>query len=144
MSLSGLLRLRLGPDQHLSQVHFQHRRNPKQRVQGRVSKTTIQQADGRLVQAGPLGELRTRNAQVLAPLLQNLSNFGNSIINQASDAGVGFRFIVASGNESDLTAADIIQAFVDDPETGRENLRGFAAFRTIDETALIDELMSSF
>ncbi len=43
--------------------------------------------------------------------------FGNSIINQASDAGVGFRFIVASGNESDLTAADMIQAFVDDPKT---------------------------
>ena len=43
--------------------------------------------------------------------------FGNSIINQASDVGVGFRFIVASGNESDLTAADVIQAFVDDPKT---------------------------
>ena len=32
-------------------------------------------------------------------------------------AGIGFRYVVASGNETDLTASELIDAFVDDPET---------------------------
>ena len=43
--------------------------------------------------------------------------FGNSLVVQAGVAGVGFRYVVASGNESDIQAPELINAFVDDPET---------------------------
>jgi len=43
--------------------------------------------------------------------------FGNSLVIQTAVAGVGFRYVVASGNESDIQAPELINAFVDDPET---------------------------
>ncbi len=43
--------------------------------------------------------------------------FGNSLVVQTAAAGVGFRYVVASGNESDIKAPELIHAFVDDPET---------------------------
>ena len=43
--------------------------------------------------------------------------FGNSLVIQTAAAGVGFRYVVASGNESDIKAPELINAFVDDPET---------------------------
>ncbi|MEQ1774188.1 MAG: acetate--CoA ligase family protein [Burkholderiales bacterium] len=43
--------------------------------------------------------------------------FGNSLVVQVAAAGVGFRYVVASGNESDIKAPELINAFVDDPET---------------------------
>ncbi|HTD89035.1 MAG TPA: acetate--CoA ligase family protein [Burkholderiales bacterium] len=43
--------------------------------------------------------------------------FGNSLVVQTGVAGVGFRYVVASGNESDIKAPELINAFVDDPET---------------------------
>lgn len=43
--------------------------------------------------------------------------FGNSLVVQTAMAGVGFRYVVASGNESDINAPELINAFVDDPET---------------------------
>jgi acyl-CoA synthetase (NDP forming) len=43
--------------------------------------------------------------------------FGNSLVMQTAAAGVGFRYVVASGNESDINAPELINAFVDDPET---------------------------
>ena len=43
--------------------------------------------------------------------------FGNSLVVQTAMAGVGFRYVVASGNESDISAPELINAFVDDPET---------------------------
>lgn len=43
--------------------------------------------------------------------------FGNSVVNQASYAGIGFRYLVASGNESDIKAPELIDAFVADPHT---------------------------
>ncbi len=43
--------------------------------------------------------------------------FGNSLVIQTAVAGVGFRYVVASGNESDIKAPELINAFVDDPET---------------------------
>lgn len=43
--------------------------------------------------------------------------YGSSIIMQAAQAGVGFRYVVASGGEADITATELIRAFVDDPET---------------------------
>ncbi len=43
--------------------------------------------------------------------------FGNSVVIQTGAARVGFRYVVASGNESDIQAPELINAFVDDPET---------------------------
>lgn len=43
--------------------------------------------------------------------------YGNSLLVQAAAAGVGFRYIVATGSESNITAPEVIQAFVDDPGT---------------------------
>jgi acyl-CoA synthetase (NDP forming) len=43
--------------------------------------------------------------------------FGNSLVVQTATAGVGFRYVVASGNESDIQAPELINAFVDDPDT---------------------------
>ncbi len=43
--------------------------------------------------------------------------FGNSLVIRCSLSGVGFRYVVASGNESDIGTPDLIDAYVDDPET---------------------------
>lgn len=43
--------------------------------------------------------------------------FGNSLVIQAARAGIGFRYLVASGNETDIKAPEMIKAFVDDPDT---------------------------
>lgn len=43
--------------------------------------------------------------------------FGNSVVIQTGLQRVGFRYVVASGNESDIQAPELINAFVDDPET---------------------------
>lgn len=43
--------------------------------------------------------------------------FGNSLVIHCAAAGVGFRYVVASGNEADITTPELIEAFVDDPET---------------------------
>lgn len=43
--------------------------------------------------------------------------FGNSLVIRCATAGIGFRLVVASGSESDLTAPELIEAMVDDPET---------------------------
>ena len=43
--------------------------------------------------------------------------FGMSVVIQSAMAGIGFRNIVATGSESDITMPEIISAFADDPET---------------------------
>lgn len=43
--------------------------------------------------------------------------FGNSLVIRCALAGVGFRQVVASGNEADISAAELIDAYVDDPGT---------------------------
>jgi len=43
--------------------------------------------------------------------------FGNSLVMRCGTSGIGFRYVVASGNETDIGAAELIDAFVDDPET---------------------------
>lgn len=43
--------------------------------------------------------------------------FGNSLVVRCAAAGIGFRQVVASGSESDLTAPELIEAMVDDPGT---------------------------
>jgi acetyltransferase len=36
---------------------------------------------------------------------------------QCDAADLGFRYVVTSGNEADITAPELINAYVDDPET---------------------------
>ena len=43
--------------------------------------------------------------------------FGNSLVIRCALAGVGFRNVVMSGNEADITASELIDAYVDDPHT---------------------------
>jgi acetyltransferase len=43
--------------------------------------------------------------------------FGMSVVIRAAMRGVGFRYIVASGSESDITMPELIDAYVDDPDT---------------------------
>lgn len=43
--------------------------------------------------------------------------FGNSVIIQSAYAGIGFRYLVASGGEADIKATELIDAYVDDSET---------------------------
>jgi acyl-CoA synthetase (NDP forming) len=43
--------------------------------------------------------------------------FGNSLVIRCGLAGVGFKHVVASGNEADITAPELINAYVDDPDT---------------------------
>jgi acetyltransferase len=43
--------------------------------------------------------------------------FGNSLVIRCALAGVGFRNVVMSGNEADITAPELIDAYVDDPHT---------------------------
>jgi len=63
------------------------------------------------------------------------ASFGMSIVIQCAQAGVGFRYAITSGNEADISAPEIIDAYVDDPETkiilsyleGVNDGRGFMA-----------------
>ena len=43
--------------------------------------------------------------------------FGMSVVIQAAMAGVGFRYVVATGSESDITMPELIDHYVDDPGT---------------------------
>jgi acyl-CoA synthetase (NDP forming) len=43
--------------------------------------------------------------------------FGMSVVIQAAMRGVGFRYVVASGSESDIAMPELIDAYVDDAET---------------------------
>jgi acyl-CoA synthetase (NDP forming) len=49
-------------------------------------------------------------------VLQSAS-FGMSVVIQAAQAGIGFRHVVTSGNEADISTPEIIDAYVDDPHT---------------------------
>ena len=52
----------------------------------------------------------------VSALIQS-GGYGNSMVIQCGYAGVGFRYLVASGSESDIKTTEIIDAYVDDPET---------------------------
>jgi acetate---CoA ligase (ADP-forming) len=43
--------------------------------------------------------------------------FGMSVVIQAAMAGVGFRHVVATGSESDITMPELLDHYVDDPQT---------------------------
>lgn len=52
----------------------------------------------------------------LSTVLQS-GGFGNALVLACARAGVGFRHVATTGNECDLTAPELIDAFVDDPCT---------------------------
>jgi acetyltransferase len=52
----------------------------------------------------------------LAVVLQS-GQMASSIATPLADRGIGFSYIVTSGNEADLEAADFVDYFLDDPET---------------------------
>src|SRR5690606_26559308 len=43
--------------------------------------------------------------------------FGYAIVNLAEAQGVGFRYCVSTGNETDITMPELLSAFLDDPGT---------------------------
>jgi len=43
--------------------------------------------------------------------------YGNSMVIQCAQTGIGYRYLVASGSESDIGATEIIEAYIDDPGT---------------------------
>lgn len=43
--------------------------------------------------------------------------FGNSLVIRCALAGVGFQTVVTSGNEADISAPELIEAYVEDPDT---------------------------
>jgi acetyltransferase len=53
---------------------------------------------------------------VVSAVIQS-GGFGNSLVIRCALAGVGFRQVVASGNEADISAPELINAYVDDPHT---------------------------
>jgi len=58
---------------------------------------------------------------LLAPggvsLVMQSGGFGNSLALGCHAAKIGFRLVIASGNEADLTAPELIDALIDDPAT---------------------------
>ncbi len=53
---------------------------------------------------------------IVSAVIQS-GGFGNSLVMRCSAAGIGFRHIIASGNETDLTTVELIEACIDDPAT---------------------------
>ena len=51
-------------------------------------------------------------------LVTQSGGFGYSIALACAEAGVGFRHVIATGNESDIDTVQLIDALVDDPGTG--------------------------
>jgi acetyltransferase len=58
---------------------------------------------------------------LLAPgpvsMVMQSGGFGNTLAFRCREAGIGFRLMIASGNEADLTAPELIDALIDDPQT---------------------------
>lgn len=52
----------------------------------------------------------------VSAVLQSAS-LGTTLLVRCASAGVGFRYVVTSGNESDITGPELIEAYVDDPGT---------------------------
>lgn len=50
-------------------------------------------------------------------MVMQSGGFGNSLGFRCAEAGIGFRLMIASGNEADLTAPELIEALIDDPLT---------------------------
>jgi len=52
----------------------------------------------------------------VSAVLQSAS-LGTSLLIQCAEVGAGFRYIVTSGNEADISMPEWLESFVDDPET---------------------------
>jgi len=52
----------------------------------------------------------------VSAVLQSAS-LGTTLLVRCAAADVGFRYVVTSGNESDISAPELIESYVDDPET---------------------------
>jgi len=50
-------------------------------------------------------------------LVSQSGGFGYSLAMRCSEAGYGLRYVVTSGNEADLTTPELIDYFLDDPQT---------------------------
>jgi len=50
-------------------------------------------------------------------MVSQSGGFGFAVVNMAEELGVGFRYVVSTGNEADITSLDFLDAFVDDPGT---------------------------
>ncbi|MDH3288800.1 MAG: acetate--CoA ligase family protein [Betaproteobacteria bacterium] len=56
------------------------------------------------------------SAGPVSAVLQSAS-LGTTLLVRCATAGVGFRHVVTSGNEADITAPELIDGYVDDPDT---------------------------
>jgi acyl-CoA synthetase (NDP forming) len=65
---------------------------------------------------GPVFGLSGLRAGPLSMVTQS-GGFGFAVVNMAEELGVGFRHVVSTGNEADLTSLDFMDAFIDDPGT---------------------------
>ena len=65
---------------------------------------------------GVLG-LEPQLRQGAVSMVSQSGGFGFSVVTLAESAGVGFRRIVSSGNESDVTTPELLDGFVEDPGT---------------------------
>lgn len=66
---------------------------------------------------------------------------GGSILSRAQDRGMGFSYFISTGNESDIETSDLIEYFVEDPQTTVimalvEGLRDPEKFVSVAESAL--------
>ncbi len=52
----------------------------------------------------------------VSAVLQSAS-LGTTLLVRCASAGVGFRYVVTSGNEADIGASELIESYIDDPET---------------------------
>jgi acetyltransferase len=52
----------------------------------------------------------------VSAVLQSAS-LGTTLLVRCAAAGVGFRYVVTSGNEADIGASELIDCYIDDPET---------------------------
>lgn len=66
---------------------------------------------------GVLG-LEPELKQGVVSMVSQSGGFGFGIVTQCEAAGVGFRYIVSSGNESDLDTPELLDAYVEDEGTG--------------------------
>ncbi len=65
---------------------------------------------------GPIFGMSDLKAGSMSMVSQS-GGFGFGVVNLAEEMGVGFRHVVSTGNEADLTSLEFLNAFIDDPGT---------------------------
>jgi len=86
----------------------------------------------------PAGVLRPGRAAFVS----QSGAFGTFIFTQAAERGVGFKYFVVTGNESDVSMSEVIAEMIDDPDVGLvaayiEGLREGRAFLEVCERARV-------